>query len=305
MSETYCGKSCDECAQRESLNCPGCKAGPGRQIDGGCEVAQCCMEKGHESCAICRFRVNCGPYISRYDQMDYRRKARESAERRQAEISSQAPALGKLFWGLFWVIIIGSAVNLITSFAAVFSTSPAPYWGSLIWSVLATAAYGLILLRLSHVKARYGTAGKLLFLSLAVSIPGKLLFLSFALGISGSFLSNEAYTSLWSLLFFVLAGIISLIGDYHEFTAHTDILSGAQDALSKDWFILRKWYIGSFGALLAGIILLQLPSLLGFIISLTASIGGLIVSIVKVAYLYKTAMVFRGYAAEAQGEAAE
>ena len=30
MAETYCGKSCAECSKRDILNCPGCKAGPGR-----------------------------------------------------------------------------------------------------------------------------------------------------------------------------------------------------------------------------------------------------------------------------------
>lgn len=28
MAETYCGKTCAECTQKEILNCPGCKAGP-------------------------------------------------------------------------------------------------------------------------------------------------------------------------------------------------------------------------------------------------------------------------------------
>ena len=49
MAETYCGKSCAECTKKEQLNCSGCKAGPGRQFGGDCELAKCVRDKGHET----------------------------------------------------------------------------------------------------------------------------------------------------------------------------------------------------------------------------------------------------------------
>ena len=55
MAETYCGKICAECAQKETLNCSGCKAGPGRQFGGDCKLAKCCRAKGHQECATCGF----------------------------------------------------------------------------------------------------------------------------------------------------------------------------------------------------------------------------------------------------------
>ena len=58
MSNTYCGKNCNECTLKEELNCPGCLAGPGA-MGGGCELAACCRTKGHENCSTCGFRVNC------------------------------------------------------------------------------------------------------------------------------------------------------------------------------------------------------------------------------------------------------
>ena len=39
MSETYCGKDCGSCPQREAMNCPGCKTGPGAAWPGECELA--------------------------------------------------------------------------------------------------------------------------------------------------------------------------------------------------------------------------------------------------------------------------
>ena len=47
MAETYCGKVCRECEQKEALSCPGCKLGPGKLYGGDCELAKCCREKGN------------------------------------------------------------------------------------------------------------------------------------------------------------------------------------------------------------------------------------------------------------------
>jgi hypothetical protein len=48
MAETYCGKTCTSCIQKEALNCPGCKVGPGRQYSGECALAKCCRNKKHQ-----------------------------------------------------------------------------------------------------------------------------------------------------------------------------------------------------------------------------------------------------------------
>lgn len=65
MAETYCGKSCLECGQKDVLNCPGCKAGPGKQYGGDCELAKCCRSKGHQECSTCGFNGNCGTLRSK------------------------------------------------------------------------------------------------------------------------------------------------------------------------------------------------------------------------------------------------
>ena len=72
MAETYCGKSCIECAKKEILNCPGCKAGPGRRFGGDCRLAQCTREKGHEACETCGFRGECSNLKRREEMPDLR-----------------------------------------------------------------------------------------------------------------------------------------------------------------------------------------------------------------------------------------
>ena len=59
MSETYCGKNCDDCSYKISEQCPGCMEGPGHQTYGACDLARCCRDKGHEKCDTCRFNYDC------------------------------------------------------------------------------------------------------------------------------------------------------------------------------------------------------------------------------------------------------
>ena len=53
MHETYCGKTCADCAEREQLNCPGCRMGPGRAGSGDCSISRCSVSKGHHACDFC------------------------------------------------------------------------------------------------------------------------------------------------------------------------------------------------------------------------------------------------------------
>ena len=105
MAETYCGKNCTECAQKESLNCQGCKTGPGRQFGGACELAKCVRDKGHETCETCGFKGSCGTLRSRDSMPDYRRRKIEAEETRKAAIAKRAPVLDKWLWILFWLFI--------------------------------------------------------------------------------------------------------------------------------------------------------------------------------------------------------
>ena len=101
MAETYCGKNCSECSKKEQLNCSGCKAGPGRQFGGDCELAKCIRSKGHESCDTCSFKGNCGTYRNRDSMPDYRIRKIEAEEMRKAAIAKRAPMLGKWLWIIF------------------------------------------------------------------------------------------------------------------------------------------------------------------------------------------------------------
>ena len=65
--------------------------------------------------------------------------------------------------------------------------------------------------------------------------------------------------------------------------------------LSAKWDTLWKWYAGFGIAIMAGMTLAFLQSVLGLLIVTVSSLGFLVVGILKLVYLYLTAKTFREY----------
>ena len=84
-----------------------------------------------------------------------------------------------------------------------------------------------------------------------------------------------------------------MVGEYQEYMGHSELLWDVDVELSDKWHKLWKWYIGCFLALLASIVVILLSPILGLLVTLAAAIGILVVLIVKLVYLYRTAMLFR------------
>ena len=113
MAETYCGKTCAECIQKETMNCFGCKTGPGSQYGGDCELAKCCRSKGHQECTTCGFNGNCGTLRGKDSMPEYRIKRMEAEKNRAAAIAKRASVMGKWLWILFWLIIPSTIASVL------------------------------------------------------------------------------------------------------------------------------------------------------------------------------------------------
>lgn len=281
MAETYCGKNCAECAQRESLNCPGCKAGPGRQFGGDCDLAKCVRDKGHEICDTCGFKGNCGTLRGRNHMPDYRIRKIEADAMRKAAIAKRAPVLGKWLWIIFWLIIPSSIGSLMANETTA-KILPGLFMSGQIISAISSLTYGAILFKLSSLEDRYRTSGICILIAGCVSAVVAM--------ITGS---GEEAT--WTLLFTLPAAVVAMVGEYNEYMGHSAVLSGVDNELSEKWETLWKWYIGLFLGMFGCILLMLITPILAALALIGAAIGVLVVAILKLVYLYRTAKIFREY----------
>ena len=281
MSETYCGKNCVECTQKETLNCPGCKAGPGRQFGGDCELAMCVRSKGHETCDSCTFKGNCGMLRGRERMPDYRIRKIEAEAMRKAAIAKRAPVLGKWLWFLFWFIVPSTVGGLMANETTT-EIMPALFLPGQIINAICSLTYGAILLKLASEEDRYRTAG------ICALIGG-------AAAAIAAIVNGASDGATWILIFTLPASIVGLVGEYNEYMAHSAVLSGVDNALSEKWEVLWKWYIGLFLGMFGCILVMLIIPILGAIAILGCAIGIAVVSILKFVYLYRTAKIFREY----------
>lgn len=284
MTETYCGKTCENCAQKEILNCFGCKSGPGDRFNGDCTLADCCREKGHQQCSTCGFSGTCNTLRSKDRMPEYRLKAAEAEKMQKAAIAERAPVLEKWLMVLFWLIIPGSIASIMTN-ETVAASVPALLMPGQVLSTITSLAYGFILLRLSSEAECYRKSG------ICALVCG-------GAGILIACFSGSTPTPVWMLAITIPTAIVSILGEYYEFMAHSSVLTGVDNLLSDRWTTLWRWYIGSFCAMLGSILLLAIVPLLGLLVTLVAAIAMVVVDIMKLVFLYRTARVFKNYTAD-------
>ena len=281
MAETYCGKSCEECTKKEQLTCSGCKTGPGRQFGGDCELAKCVRDKGHETCETCGFKGNCGTLRSRESMPDYRIRKIEAEAMRKAAIAKRAPVLGKWLWIIFW-LVIPSSIGSIMAHETTAKILPGLLMPGQIINAICSLTYGAILLKLGTEEDRYRTAG------ICALIAG-------ASSALAAMINGGSDGATWILIFTIPAAIVAIVGEYNEYMAHSAVLSGVDNELSEKWEVLWKWYIGLFLGMFGCIIVMLILPILGAIAILGCAIGTVVVSILKLVYLYRTATIFREY----------
>lgn len=287
MAETYCGKSCGECVHKEPMHCAGCKIGPGRTYGGDCELAKCVRAKGHETCRTCTLKGQCGNLRTCQYFPEYRRRKQEEEKQARETQERRASLFGKWLWILFW-LVIPTSIAAVISVDTVGQLFPGLYVAGKVLSIFCLVTYGLVLLKLGTEENSYQKAG-----IFTLIYGGMFAFLTVVSALTTS--------QGWILLISIPAIIMELIGEYHEYCAHSAILADLDAELSEKWTLLWKWFIGLYLAMFGCIILIMVP-LLGALCLLAAVIGLLVVSILKLVYLYRTAKLFREYSVTFEGE---
>lgn len=96
-----------------------------------------------------------------------------------------------------------------------------------------------------------------------------------------------------ALLAALLASVLDLVGEYHEMTAHSEVVLAVDPGLAETWSKLWKWTIGMMVGLIVSTFLAFLLSVVGLLLMLAASVGGIVVEILKLYYLHRTARAFQ------------
>ena len=284
MISEYCGNNCETCTSKEKLNCPGCAAGPGRKFQATCKLAKCCNTKGHQSCSGCSFVTNCGTYIHRFDMARDRIREQERAAEFLARARERAGRMVKWLWILFWLFIPQTLGGLFTE---EFVVERLP--GLLLPGVVITSASSLVyifaLFKLGNIHELYKTAASVMLVYALLT------------GIV-SWASALGFDLVQPVLLTIPGAIAGVVSTYFECKAHADAMESLDYDLSDRWKLYWKWYIGSYGALLGSIVVLLISKLLALLVIIAAAISIVVLSILRLVYLYRTAAVCKVWTAE-------
>lgn len=196
-----------------------------------------------------------------------------------------AAVLAGRLWPLFWLIVPGTIAGFLSDEAL------SAHWPDLallgeILGILCSVVYGLLLLSLARVNGGYRAAGACTLFVVAAGVIVQVL--------GGSGDPHNVERSIALILTF-LSGVAALVGEYTECTSHAEVLEPVDIALSQRWRRLWKWYIGAYLALFAGIFVTLLSAWLGLLVMTASTVGSLVVAILKLVYLWRTARTFREY----------
>lgn len=278
--EGFCGKNCETCTWRERLACPGCQEGPGRPFSGDCGIAACCREKGHAACGTCAHLAGCPKRMGRDRAPGERQLRAETEVQRRREQDRRAPVLGKWLWLLFWLVIPSVLGNLMSN-ETVTEVLPGLRAPGEVLNLLCMLAYGFILWQLRQLEDGYRTAAVCCAVS---AVAGTLL----------ECLRGTVEDGIVLLLILPVLGV-KLYGTYREYTAHAAMLDGADDGLAAKWRLLWKWEIGLLLGMFGCVVLAIFSALLGLLVLLADFIGIIVVSVLRLVYLYRTAKLFRDH----------
>ena len=270
MSESYCMKSCTECARE---GCPGCRAGA---FEGRCEIVKCCRNTMHESCETCTNRSFCGKWRGR-DQMPQKALYMKSREEVQAEKSRVAAvALAKWVKVIFWSMIAMQVANLAGLLENWF---PAVRWVNLTVTFVLSPVVCWAYYSLREADWGFGSVAGLQLAGLVITL------------LCGLFPNERPLAFILMIPNFVL-GIIMVKRKCETFR---DVVGNLNADLYEKWDKQWSLYLISMGLLVAGLVVAFLFPLLGVLVVIGGLVLLMVVFIREYVCLWQTAEVCEEY----------
>ena len=286
--KTYCTKSCDNCTIRETLNCPGCMDGPGREIDGDCALARCCRDNGHRTCESCTRSGDCDLFLRRRELPEERQRLREDAAAVREQLTRRAKLMCGRLRVLFWLTIASALFRLLSGEGLL-------GWDALqlmvIYVIIALIAvvYGVILLGFRHESELFGRSGLYNILSGVLEIAAAVML--------------YCDIGLWSIICSLPAAVLMLFAAYYEYYGYQVTTYDLDFALSEKWNFIKKLSVALKLLPGASLLLMLLLPLIATLLQLAVLVGNIVISVMILVYLWRTAKYFGEYLTENTAEA--
>ena len=199
----------------------------------------------------------------------------------QEMMERKATFFGKWMWILF-LMIIPNAIHAIMTLDFVIEMFPQMTLLGSLFGLGCSIASGLILVKMSERESQYQIAGIFMIITNVIN----------------TVIEVFEVPDGWAFFIVLPTLVLGLIATYNEFMAHASVMSGIDDMMSKKWSALWTWYVRMLLCFAGSIILMLIIPLIGLVALLGAAIGVVVVSIVKIVYLYRSAKICRGYFVE-------
>ena len=210
----------------------------------------------------------------------------EKAPRYSEAIVSRAPLMAKWLMIMFWMNIAHIIINFIKIESSVVYTT--------IQNILIAICSLVICLSLFKMRGedeRYGRAALFQLIPLVINLIPTLVM--------------DSYNTLvWlSVLVSLIAAVLTLLAAYNEFHAHSCIVGGLDSELGDRWQKLWVWQIIGIAGTFVSLLLTVLAAGLGAVLVLIVAIYVLVIQIIYLVTLYRSAKAYRAVA-EWEGNAA-
>ena len=209
----------------------------------------------------------------------------EKTPRYSEAIVGRAPLMAKWLMTMFWMNIAQIIINFIKIESSVVYTT--------IQNILIAVCVLLICLSLFKMRGedeRYGRAALFQLIPLVINLVPALVM--------------DSYNTLvWlSVLVSLIAAVFSLLATYNEYHAHSCIVGGLDCELGDRWQKLWVWQIIGIAGTFVSLLLAVLAAGLGAVLVLIVAIYVLVIQIIYLVTLYRSAKAYRGVA-EGEGTA--
>jgi len=296
MENSFCGKDCNDCLDKEDVGCPGCKAGPGKTGGSLCEIANCCREQYKENCAGCGMNASCEVLAGRNGMFQKWHETRMNEVERSNTVTGSrvrdghdAAFMYKTLMTIFFLFVASAAGNVISN--VVGNMTGVAIIGSLI-GVGAGIAQAVLMIRLGEEERAYKVAGICSLVGIGLSLVGAFLTGVFAVMVQYSGMVGVSGL-VFGIVLLVASVVLSVISSYKFMVANGRVVEYRDTALSERWFLMSKLLFAVMGGLVIVPVLIFVLPIVGIIVAIPYVIGVLAFGLCQYAFIYQTAEAFR------------